>query len=121
MDNVPIVCVHKDGHDLVLQMQREFGVKRGGGVNTLKFSVYSHMVFIFSLTGNRLTVQHRPTAKQKHYGITVPLQLVGQDWKPISQLKSQVNNCSKLNKIFFALLVLLHICFSIFPKISRHY
>lgn len=54
------------------------------------------MVFIFSFTGNLLstTVQHRPTAKQKHYGTTVPLQLVGQDWKPISQLKSQVKNSS---------------------------
>ncbi|XP_034050390.1 disintegrin and metalloproteinase domain-containing protein 12-like [Thalassophryne amazonica] len=35
------------------------------------------------------TLQHRPTAKQKHYGTTVPLQLVGQDWKPFSQQKSQ--------------------------------
>ncbi|KAA8581420.1 hypothetical protein FQN60_003001 [Etheostoma spectabile] len=44
-----------------------------------------------SVEGNvwSATVQHRPTAKQKHYGITVPLQLVGQDWKPINQLKSQ--------------------------------
>lgn len=64
--------------------------------NTLKFSVYHHMVFVPSLTGNllRATVQHRQTAKQKHYGTTVPLQLVGQDWKPISQLKSQVKNNS---------------------------
>ncbi|XP_075999625.1 disintegrin and metalloproteinase domain-containing protein 12 [Genypterus blacodes] len=36
-----------------------------------------------------LNVQRRPTAKQKHYGTTVPLQLVGQDWKPVSSLKSQ--------------------------------
>ncbi|CAJ1080241.1 disintegrin and metalloproteinase domain-containing protein 12-like isoform X1 [Xyrichtys novacula] len=40
------------------------------------------------------TVRHRPTAKQKHYGTTVPLQLVGQDWKPISQLKPQSHPAS---------------------------
>ncbi|KAI4807439.1 hypothetical protein KUCAC02_027246, partial [Chaenocephalus aceratus] len=36
-----------------------------------------------------MTVQHRPTAKQKHYGTTVPLQLVGKEWKPTSQLPIQ--------------------------------
>lgn len=58
------------------------------------FAVCSHMVFIFSFAGDlrSTTVQHRPTAKQKHYGTTVPLQLVGQDWKPVSQLKPQVKN-----------------------------
>ncbi|XP_061788037.1 disintegrin and metalloproteinase domain-containing protein 12-like [Nerophis lumbriciformis] len=35
------------------------------------------------------SVQHRPTAKLKHYQTTVPLQLVGQDWKPIHQIQSQ--------------------------------
>ncbi|XP_068439208.1 disintegrin and metalloproteinase domain-containing protein 12 [Clinocottus analis] len=46
--------------------------------------------------GNLLstTAPHRPTAKQKHYGTTVPLQLVGQDWKPISRLKSQSHPAS---------------------------
>ncbi|XP_077407311.1 disintegrin and metalloproteinase domain-containing protein 12 isoform X2 [Vanacampus margaritifer] len=33
--------------------------------------------------------QHRPTAKQKHYGTTIPLQLVGQDWKPMHLLQTQ--------------------------------
>ncbi|XP_022049875.1 disintegrin and metalloproteinase domain-containing protein 12 [Acanthochromis polyacanthus] len=47
-----------------------------------------------SVEGSLLStsVQHRP--KQKHYGTTVPLQLVGQDWKPISQLKSQSHPAS---------------------------
>ncbi|KAM7370644.1 hypothetical protein PAMP_010173 [Pampus punctatissimus] len=40
------------------------------------------------------TVQRRQTAKQKHYGTTVPLQLIGQDWKPISQIKSQSHPAS---------------------------
>ncbi|XP_074519639.1 disintegrin and metalloproteinase domain-containing protein 12 [Halichoeres trimaculatus] len=49
-----------------------------------------------SAEGNHVgtNVQHRPTAKQKHYGTTVPLQLVGQDWKPISQLKPQSHPAS---------------------------
>ncbi|XP_038592192.1 disintegrin and metalloproteinase domain-containing protein 12-like [Micropterus salmoides] len=49
-----------------------------------------------SAEGNHLSTPllHRPTAKQKHYGTTVPLQLVGQDWKPISQLKSQSHPAS---------------------------
>uniref|UniRef100_UPI003AAC84A6 disintegrin and metalloproteinase domain-containing protein 12 n=1 Tax=Centroberyx gerrardi TaxID=166262 RepID=UPI003AAC84A6 len=44
-----------------------------------------------SSEGNVLstTVRHRPTARQKHYGTTVPFLLVGQDWKPLSLLKSQ--------------------------------
>nr|XP_057918322.1 disintegrin and metalloproteinase domain-containing protein 12-like isoform X3 [Doryrhamphus excisus] len=37
------------------------------------------------------TVQPRPTAKQKPYGTTVPLQLSGKDWKPIHQLQSQTH------------------------------
>ncbi|XP_034426097.1 disintegrin and metalloproteinase domain-containing protein 12-like [Hippoglossus hippoglossus] len=40
------------------------------------------------------TDRHTPTAKQKHYGTTVPLQLVGQDWKPISSLKPQSHPAS---------------------------
>ena len=69
--------------------------------NTWKFSVYSHVVFMFSFTGSLLstTVQHRPTAKQKHYGTTVPLQLVGKEWKPTSQLPIQVNNSSWLKYV----------------------
>ncbi|KAF3704281.1 Disintegrin and metalloproteinase domain-containing protein 12 [Channa argus] len=39
----------------------------------------------------RTTAQDRSTAKKKHYGTTVPLQLIGQDWKTISLLKSQSN------------------------------
>ncbi|TNN73858.1 hypothetical protein EYF80_015875 [Liparis tanakae] len=35
------------------------------------------------------SVRHRPTARQKHYGTTVPLQLVGRDWKPIGRLRPQ--------------------------------
>ncbi|CAB1416665.1 unnamed protein product, partial [Pleuronectes platessa] len=38
--------------------------------------------------------RHTPTAKQKHYGTTVPLQLVGQDWKPIGSLKPQSHPAS---------------------------
>ncbi|XP_077595673.1 disintegrin and metalloproteinase domain-containing protein 12 [Stigmatopora nigra] len=33
--------------------------------------------------------QDKPTAKQKHYGTTVPLQLIGRDWKPMHLLHSQ--------------------------------
>lgn len=91
LENVPNVYVHKDGHGLVLQMLKEFRIKEEHFV----FCVFSHGINIFFFfTGNVLstTVQHRPTAKQKHYGTTVPLQLIGQDWKPISQLKSQVKN-----------------------------
>ncbi|KAF3853751.1 hypothetical protein F7725_014439 [Dissostichus mawsoni] len=40
------------------------------------------------------TVQHSPTAKQKHYGTTVPLQLVGKEWKPTSQLPIQSHPAS---------------------------
>lgn len=89
LENVPIICVRKDGHGLVLQMLRDFRLKEE---HFEVFCVFSHGIYIFSLTGNLLstTVQHRPTAKQKHYGTTVPLQLVGQDWKPISQLKPEV-------------------------------
>ncbi|KAG7513266.1 hypothetical protein JOB18_003351 [Solea senegalensis] len=48
--------------------------------------------FIISATGKNLSTTdlHTPTAKQKHYGTTVPLLLDGQDWKPLSQLKPQV-------------------------------
>lgn len=47
---------------------------------------------MFSFTGNplRTAAQHGATAKQKHYDTAVPLQLVGEEWKPVSQLKSQV-------------------------------
>ncbi|XP_037836939.1 disintegrin and metalloproteinase domain-containing protein 12-like isoform X2 [Kryptolebias marmoratus] len=37
----------------------------------------------------RTAGQHGATARQKHYETTVPLQLVGGEWKPVSQLKSQ--------------------------------
>ncbi|KAF7661478.1 hypothetical protein LDENG_00260940 [Lucifuga dentata] len=40
------------------------------------------------------TIQQRPTAKHKHYGTTVPRQLVGQDWKPFSLLKNQSHSAS---------------------------
>ncbi|XP_054656771.1 disintegrin and metalloproteinase domain-containing protein 12-like isoform X2 [Dunckerocampus dactyliophorus] len=40
-------------------------------------------------TAGSSTVQPTPTAKQKRYGTTVPLQLFGQDWKPIHQLQPQ--------------------------------
>ncbi|XP_026171154.1 disintegrin and metalloproteinase domain-containing protein 12 isoform X1 [Mastacembelus armatus] len=64
-------------------------------VLSVSLSVCDRVVFR-SAEGNLLstTVQHRPTAEQKHYGTTVPLQLVGQDWKPISQLKSQSHPAS---------------------------
>lgn len=39
---------------------------------------------VLSRTGER-----RPTAKQKHYGTTVPLQLVGDEWKPITLPKDK--------------------------------
>ncbi|XP_056153190.1 disintegrin and metalloproteinase domain-containing protein 12 [Lampris incognitus] len=41
--------------------------------------------------GNHLnsTIQHRPTAKQKNYRTTVPLLLVGHNWKPVTLLQSQ--------------------------------
>ncbi|XP_029384136.1 disintegrin and metalloproteinase domain-containing protein 12 isoform X2 [Echeneis naucrates] len=49
-----------------------------------------------SAQGNLLnpTFQRSPTTRQTHYGTTVPLQLVGHDWKPISQLKSQSHPAS---------------------------
>lgn len=45
-----------------------------------------------SLTGNplRTAAQRGATAKQERYDTAVPLQLVGGEWKPVSQLKSQV-------------------------------
>ncbi|XP_034563027.1 disintegrin and metalloproteinase domain-containing protein 12-like isoform X2 [Notolabrus celidotus] len=51
---------------------------------------------VTSHLGNHVgtNVQHRPTAKQKHYGTTVPLQRVERDWKPISQLKPQSHPAS---------------------------
>lgn len=58
----------------------------------------TRMVFIFSFTGLGKRVQGGSTAKQKHYGTTVPLQLVGQEWKPVSQLQSQVGNSSSNTK-----------------------
>lgn len=65
----------------------------GGGRGRFEVSAYRHAVFVASLTGDPLrTAQHRLTAKQKHFGTTVPLQLVGQDWKPVSQLESQVKD-----------------------------
>lgn len=74
-----------------IQIPREFRVK-----NTFKFSLHSHLLFIFSFIGNppSAIVPHRPTARQKHYATTEPFQLVGEDWKPISQLQSQVANSS---------------------------
>ncbi|MED6255157.1 hypothetical protein ATANTOWER_005395, partial [Ataeniobius toweri] len=36
-----------------------------------------------------VVVEQGPTAKLKHSETTVPLQLVGQKWKPVSELKSQ--------------------------------
>lgn len=52
---------------------------------------------VSSFAGNLLgtPVQHRGAAERRHYGTTVPLQLVGEDWKPISRLKPQVNNNSR--------------------------
>uniref|UniRef100_A0A3P9K993 ADAM metallopeptidase domain 12 n=1 Tax=Oryzias latipes TaxID=8090 RepID=A0A3P9K993_ORYLA len=44
---------------------------------------------IHSAEGLGKRVQGGSTAKQKHYGTTVPLQLVGLEWKPVSQLQSQ--------------------------------
>ena len=44
----PVVCVHKDGHGLVLQMQREFRQK---GEDFEVFSVFSHGLYIFLLQG----------------------------------------------------------------------
>ncbi|XP_031678004.1 disintegrin and metalloproteinase domain-containing protein 12, partial [Oncorhynchus kisutch] len=35
------------------------------------------------------TNQQRSTAKLKHYGTTVPLLLVGEEWRPVSLLQSQ--------------------------------
>ncbi|KAL3967888.1 NLR family CARD domain-containing protein 3 [Sarotherodon galilaeus] len=62
---------------------------------TVTLSVCDRML-LKSVKGNppSTVVPHRPTARQKHYGTTVPLQLVGKDWKPISQLKSQSHPAS---------------------------
>lgn len=89
----------------------------------MKFSLYSHMVFIFFssffITGNLLspTLQHRPTAKQKHYGTTVPLRLVGQDWKPLSQLKSQVKRRIQISALLLLLVRLFNCPFFCPPLI----
>lgn len=66
---------------------------------TLKFFVlFSRAASSFA--GNLLgtTVQHRQKAKQGPYGTTVPLQLVGKDWNPISKLKPQVSHNRRLTK-----------------------
>ncbi|XP_054898583.1 disintegrin and metalloproteinase domain-containing protein 12-like isoform X4 [Poeciliopsis prolifica] len=46
---------------------------------------------VHSAEGNLLgvVVENEPTAKWKHFETTVPLQLVGQEWKPVSKLTSQ--------------------------------
>jgi len=86
--NEPILCAHGDGRRLVLQTLTSFRMK----LDPFEvLCVFSHGVLIF-FAGNPLSpsVRHRPAAKQKHYGTTVPLQLVGQDWKPVGRLRSQV-------------------------------
>ncbi|KAM8836151.1 disintegrin and metalloproteinase domain-containing protein 12 isoform 3-T3 [Spinachia spinachia] len=65
-------------------------------LTALQASCISVPLLSRSAEGNLLstTLKHRPTARQKHYGTTVPLQLVGRDWKPISRLGSQSHPAS---------------------------
>lgn len=67
-----------------LQMSRDFEEKS----ETFKFFFSS-----VSFTGNLLgvVVEKESTTKSKHSETTVPLQLVGQEWKPVSKLTSQVD------------------------------
>lgn len=75
----------------------EFGMKRATlwsfqRIITVVFVPFFFFFFTGSLLG--ATVRPSQTSKQERYGTTVPLQLVGQEWKPISQLRSQVKNDS---------------------------
>lgn len=103
------LCLFTDGHGLVSQLCSRFGIKEGG--HTLKFTAHpSHGLFYLSRSGTESpgeTDQRRPTAKQRHYGTTVPLQLLGGDWRPVEQLKSQVSGRPLLK------VSCLHICLTL--------
>lgn len=53
------------------------------------FFVLTHG-FVFTESLSRATVEARRTVVPEAYGTTVPLQLVGHEWKPVSLLMSQV-------------------------------
>ncbi|XP_068161483.1 disintegrin and metalloproteinase domain-containing protein 12-like isoform X2 [Antennarius striatus] len=76
------------------------------GSRTLKFILTAFQALCVAMSGcdvpihasakgdlSRPTVHHESSpaaaAAQKHYGTTLPLQLIGRDWKPISELRSQ--------------------------------
>lgn len=102
--------VWRDGRGRVAQTQRR---KHFWSFSLRVLTCYFYVFLFFA--GDLLTVRHRPTARQKHYGTTVPLQRVGRDWKPIGQLQSQVENSSWqrfLSHIFFFFFFLLCLLFS---------
>lgn len=69
--------------DTDLQMSRDFKEK------SETFMFFSSMSFTGNLLG--VVVETKSTTKSKHSETTVPLQLVGQEWKPVSKLTSQVD------------------------------
>ncbi|XP_055767083.1 disintegrin and metalloproteinase domain-containing protein 19-like [Salvelinus fontinalis] len=83
--------------------RRTYGSQTYGSQKFTVFLIALHVLLITTCSGEDVrssnkttegkpfttTNQQRSTAKLKHYGTTVPLLLVGKEWRPVTLLQSQ--------------------------------